>query len=119
MLDCKTTLDNMNISHDDSAVIIGGGGKSPLWRKMISDALGIRLVQMKHTDSSFGSAMLAATAAGDFESPARAVEICNEAISETLPNRENTEKYRKLFKRYKALQKALEPIYNDEDFSLC
>ncbi|MBQ7039274.1 MAG: xylulokinase, partial [Clostridia bacterium] len=38
MLDCKTTLDNLNISHDDCAVIIGGGGKSPLWRQMVSDA---------------------------------------------------------------------------------
>lgn len=114
MLDCKTTLDNMNISHDDSAVIIGGGGKSPLWRKMISDALGIRLVQMKHTDSSFGSAMLAAVADGVFESPAQAVGVCNETVSQTLPDKENTEKYKKLFKRYKAIQKALEPIYNGD-----
>jgi len=52
MLDCKTTLDTMNIEHGDSAVIIGGGGKSPLWRQMISDALGIELVEMKYNDSS-------------------------------------------------------------------
>ena len=68
MLDCKETLDNMNIPHEDCAVIIGGGGKSPLWRQMIADSLGIELVEMKYADSSFGSAMLAGVAVGIFES---------------------------------------------------
>ncbi|MDD6484640.1 MAG: FGGY-family carbohydrate kinase, partial [Clostridiales bacterium] len=119
MLDCKTALDDIGIEHEDSAVIIGGGGKSPLWRQMLSDALGISLKEMKYTDSSFGSAMLAGIAAGIFESPKQAVELCNEVVSETVPNPENTEKYMKLFKKYKAVQKALEPVYNDEDFSIC
>lgn len=113
MLDCKTTLDNMNIGHSDSAVIIGGGGKSPLWRQMVSDALGIRLVEMKYADSSFGSAMLAGVAAGVFESPQMAVERCNEVVSETIPNAENMPEYAKLFEKYKAVQRALEPIYNN------
>ena len=115
MLDCKTTLNSMNIEHNETAVIIGGGGKSPLWRQMISDALGIKLIEMKYADSSFGSAMLAGVAAGIYESPEQAVEKCNEIISQTVPNTENTLKYKKLFKKYKAIQKALEPIYNGED----
>lgn len=114
MLDCKTTLDSMNIEHNDSAVIIGGGGKSPLWRQMIADSLGINLVEMKYTDSSFGSAMLAGVAAGVFESAESAVEKCNKEIRKTVPDFKNTEKYRALFKKYKAIQKALEPIYNGE-----
>jgi len=114
MLDCKTALDNLNIEHNDSAVIIGGGGKSPLWRQMISDALGIKLIEMKYADSSFGSAMLAGTAAGIFESAEHAVAKCNKVVSETFPNNENTLKYKELFKRYKAIQRALEPIYNGE-----
>ena len=114
MLDCKTALDKLNIPHDDCAVIIGGGSKSPLWRQMIADALNIKLVVMKHADSSFGSAMLAGIATGIFESPAQAVEMCNTVVSETVPNAENTEKYAQLFKKYKAVQKALEPIYNGE-----
>ena len=112
MLDCKNTLDSMNIDHEDSAQIIGGGGKSPLWRQMISDALGIKLVQMKYADSSFGSAMLAGIASGVFEDEKHALKVCNHVVSETLPNEENTELYQKVFERYKAIQKALEPIYN-------
>lgn len=114
MLDCKNTLDNMNIKNCDSAVIIGGGGKSPLWRQMVSDALDLKLVEMKYADSSFGSAMLAGIAVGIFDSPKKAIEICNEVVSETVPNPENTEKYSKVFKKYKAIQKVLEPIYNGE-----
>lgn len=114
MLDCKVALDNLNIPHSDKATIIGGGGKSPLWRQMIADSLGITLVEMKYADSSFGSAMLAGVAMGIFETPEKAVTTCNKVVSETYPNYENTEKYAKLFKRYKAIQKALEPIYNGE-----
>ena len=114
MLDCKKTLDSLNIKSEDSAVIIGGGGKSPLWRQMVSDALGLELVEMKHTDSSLGSAMLAAIAVGIFDSPQAALAACNEVISRTLPNADNTAKYAEVFKKYKAVQKALEPIYNGE-----
>ncbi len=114
MLDCKIALESLNIEHENRAAIIGGGGKSPLWRQMISDALGIELVEMKHADSSFGSAMLAGIAVGIFENAEEAVAKCNEIISTTLPNLENTQKYKELFKKYKAVQKALEPIYNGE-----
>lgn len=114
MLDCITTLNCMNIPHEECAVIIGGGGKSPLWRQMISDVLGIKLIEMKYADSSFGSAMLAGTASGIFESAEQAVAKCNKVMSETFPNTENTLKYRELFKKYKAIQKLLEPIYNGE-----
>ncbi len=114
MLDCKMCLDDKNIECESYASIIGGGGKSPLWRQMVSDALGIKLVEMKYADSSFGSAMLAGVACGVFESFEHALKKCNEVVSETLPNEENKEKYLTLFKKYKAVQKALEPIYNGE-----
>ena len=114
MLDCKETLDGMNIEHGDNAIIIGGGGKSPLWRQMVADALNMKLTEMKYADSSLGSAMLAGIASGVFKNPEDAVAKCNNTVSETLPDSENTAKYRELFKKYKAVQKALEPIYNGE-----
>lgn len=114
MLDCMKTLESLNVSTGDSAVIIGGGGKSPLWRQMVADSLGIRLVQMKYVDSSFGSAMLAGVTAGVFESCEQAVDVCNEAVSVTEPIVENKEKYQRLFEKYKAVQNALEPIYNGD-----
>ncbi|MBQ2295836.1 MAG: xylulokinase [Clostridia bacterium] len=114
MLDCKKALDGLNVPHDSLAMIIGGGGKSPLWRQIISDALGMELVEMKYTDSSLGSAMLAGIAVGVFENAEQAVKKCNKVVSTTLPSHENTVKYNEIFRKYKAIQKALERIYNGE-----
>ena len=69
---------------------------------------------MKYADSSFGSAMLAGIAVGIFDNAENALEKCNLVVSETVPCAENTKKYGELFKKYKAIQKALEPIYNGE-----
>ena len=114
MLDCKTALENTGIPHKDTAVVIGGGGKSPLWRQILADVLGITLVQRKYSDSSFGTCMLAGVAIGVFESPEVAVNKCNVAVSETAPNMENHKKYAEIFKKYKAVHDALAPIYHGE-----
>ena len=114
MLDCKNALEGIGIEHDETAAIIGGGGKSPLWRQILADALGITLVEKKYNDSSFGTCMLAGVAMGVFDSPKDALEICNETVSYTEPNMENHAKYQKLFKKYKAVCEALAPIYNEE-----
>lgn len=114
MLDCQRSLEELHVPHGDTAVIIGGGGKSPLWRQMVADALKIKLVERRYVDSSFGSAMLAGVAVGIFENPQKAVERCNETLSVTLPNPEHTLRYQKVFQKYKAIQRALEPIYNGE-----
>ena len=114
LLDCKTELEKIGIPHDNRASIIGGGGKSPLWRQITSDVLGIRLVTKKHSDSSFGSAMLAGIAAGIFDGFEKAVSFCNKTVSETMPNYENHKKYLEMFKRYKKVHDALAPIYDGE-----
>lgn len=112
LLDCKKTVDEANISYENTAAVIGGGANSPLWRQIVSDVLGIRLIQKKYSDSSFGSAMLAGVAVGFFENPAAALEKCNETLSETVPNFENHKTYGDMFCRYKAVHDALSPIYH-------
>lgn len=114
MLDCKITLDSMNIEYGESAVIIGGGSKSRMWCQMVSDALGLTLKCMKYADSSFGSAMLAGIAMGIFKDEQDAINRCNCVTDIINPIEENIKKYNIVFKRYKAVQKALEPIYNGE-----
>ena len=67
---------------------------------------------VESSDSSFGSAMLAGVAVGVFENPKDAVQKCVKFTSETKPNPENTEKYRKIFAEYKKIHDALAPIYS-------
>ena len=70
-------------------------------------------MQKKHSDSSFGSAMLAGIATGVFSDAAQALEICNAEVSRTEPNMENRAKYAELFKTYKRVHDALQPIYSN------
>ncbi|MDP4132448.1 MAG: FGGY family carbohydrate kinase [Bacillota bacterium] len=114
ILDCKKALEGIGIPHESEAVIIGGGGQSPLWRKITSDMLGITLIQKKYSDSSFGSAMLAGVAAGIWDSPQSAVSYCNETISKTDPDFGITDIYAKQYTKYKAVHDALAPIYDGE-----
>ena len=93
-------------------MIIGGGGKSPLWRQITSDVLGLKLIEKQYADSSFGSAMLAGIKAGIWESPQAALDACNKTKSVTEPNEENHKTYAKVFERYKAVHDALAPIYH-------
>ena len=48
------------------ARIIGGGARSSLWRQVIADILGLRIVQPEYTDASYGVALLAGVGAGFF-----------------------------------------------------
>lgn len=112
LLDSKLALDKLNISYKDTAAAIGGGTKGKLWRQMASDVLGLSLKTSESSDSSLGSAMLAGIAAGVFSDPADAVKRCVKPKSVTVPNPENTEKYRKVFEEYKKIHDALAPIYD-------
>ena len=101
LLDCKNALDEIDIPHEDEAIIIGGGAKSPLWRQIVADVLDISVKQPKNSDSSFGAAMLAGVATGVFDSFGDALNKSNENISITSPNKENTQKYMEIFKDIK------------------
>ena len=114
LLDSKRYLDTLGIPHKNEATLIGGGAKGGLWSQITADALGISLTVTESSDSSFGSAMLAGIAAGVFASPKEAAEKCVKPVSVVTPNPENTEKYAKIFEKYKKIHDALAPIYGEE-----
>lgn len=114
LLDCKRYLDSLGIPHKDTATLIGGGAKGGLWSQITADALGISLSITESSDSSFGSAMLAGIASGVFASPEDAVKTCVKPVKVVVPNPENTEKYAKIFEKYKKIHDALAPVYGEE-----
>lgn len=111
LLDSKNYLDKLNIPYNMVATAIGGGTKGKLWRSIVCDALGVTLKTTESSDSSLGSAMLAGLAVGVFKDASDAVEKCIKEKDITIPNPENTEKYKKLFIEYKKIHDALAPIY--------
>ncbi len=113
LLDSRSVLDEVGIDYDLTATAIGGGTKGEFWRQILSDVLGMTLKTVKSSDSSFGSAMLAGIAIGVFADPEDAARKCVKFTSETKPNFENTQKYRKVFEEYKKIHDALAPIYQN------
>ncbi len=113
LLDCITYLKEKGVSIGDKAYVLGGGAKSEVWRQIVADALNLTLVQTENNDSSFGSAMCAGIHAGFFKNFDNAIEVCQKITGRTHPNRENTEKYQKLFKKYKKISAFLVELSNE------
>lgn len=114
LLDNKQYLDTLDIPYNSTATLIGGGAKGPLWKQITADVLGITLRTTESSDSSLGSAMLAGVAVGVFKDAKTAAKLCVKAKDIVYPNPENTEKYAKLFARYKKIHDALAPIYHED-----
>lgn len=113
LLDCKLYFDSLGATHKSIATLIGGGAKGELWRQITADVLGMTLRVTESSDSSLGSAMLAGVALGVFKDAKDAVTTCIKEKSVTKPNPENTEKYRKIYEKYKRIAEALSPVYHE------
>lgn len=114
LLDCKTYLEEKGVKIGDSAYVIGGGAKSKVWRQIVSDALNLALIQTENNDSSFGSAMCAGIASGIFKDYDAASQTCQKVVGETKPIPENTEKYQKVFAKYKKISAFLVELANEK-----
>ena len=114
LLDCKTYLEEKGVQIGKRAYVIGGGAKSKVWRQIVADALGLTLIQTEHNDSSFGSAMCAGIYAGFFKDFDDANAICQKAVGETKPIAKNTEKYAKIFEKYKKISTFLVDLSNEK-----
>lgn len=114
LLDCFNYLKDKGLDLPDTAFAIGGGCKSPLWRGIISDVLGLRLIVTENNDSSFGGALCAAIAMGVFKDFADASKKTQKVVAVVKPNMENHEKYLKLFEKYKAISQFTLEFYKNE-----
>ncbi len=95
-----------------SAALVGGGSRSPLWRKIISNVLGISLViPVSEEGPSMGGAMLGAVASGCFRD-IRELSLNFAGVKETLePDRELTERYNERYGRFRELYPALKDFF--------
>jgi xylulokinase len=91
--------------------ISGGGSKSPVWRQIIADVLGVELVTVNTAEGgAYGAALLAAVGGGVYAS---VEEVCAKVISvtgSTAPG-EDREVYEQIYPVYRELYPALKPIF--------
>ncbi len=89
----------------------GGGAKSPLWRQIIADVLGVELVITNATEGpAFGAALLAGVAGGVYNTVQAACDQTVRVIERTSPRPETAAAYAHAYETYKALYPALKPI---------
>ncbi len=98
----------------DEVRISGGGAKSPLWRQILADVLGVELVRVRIAEgAAFGAALLAGVGAGVWTSVAEACVAGVELGKSTKPTREGREIYQAEYQRFREHYPALQPLFGD------
>ena len=95
-----------------SSKLCGGGSKSPLWRTIFANVLGIPL-ELPKTEQGpgYGGAMLAMVGCGRFESVQAAADALVEVASVVEPDPELTARYEARYRQYRTIYPALKPVF--------
>ena len=92
--------------------VCGGGAKSPLWRRIFANVLGIPLDMVKTEQGpGYGAAMLAMVGCGKFVSVQEAADKLVEVASTTEPDAALTAKYEARYQSFKKLYPALKDFF--------
>jgi xylulokinase len=106
--DSFTLIKNAGLGKIDQVRISGGGAKSPLWRQIMADVLGVELVTVNTTEgAAFGAALLAAVGVSTFKDVPAACEATIQITGRTSPSAHSA-RYLEVYPRYQALYPILE-----------
>jgi len=98
----------------DCSNICGGGSKSPLWRTIFANVLGIPLNILKTEQGpGYGGAMLAMVGCGRFASVQAASNALVEITATVEPDPELTQKYEVAYRRWHKLYPALKDFFKE------
>ena len=94
------------------SMICGGGAKSPLWRKIFANVLGIPLdLPQTEQGPGYGGAVLAMGGCGAFESVQSACGTLVRVASTVEPDAELTARYEERYRKFKTIYPALKIIF--------
>ena len=92
--------------------LCGGGGKSPLWRRILANILNISLdIPVAEEGPGYGGAMLAMVGCGEYASVREAAEKLVGVASVIEPEPSLAAKYDAQYNKYKRVYPALKPIF--------
>lgn len=95
-----------------SSKICGGGGKSPLWRQILANVLGIRLeVVACEEGPGYGGAILAAVARGKFKSVAQATRKLVRVVDTVKPDPALTQRYEERYGQFRQIYPCLKGLF--------
>lgn len=94
--------------------ICGGGAKSPLWKKIIANVLGIEVEVIESEEGpGYGGAMLAAVACGEYESVEAAANALVKVVDVIMPDGELVEKYEKRYRQFAKIYPAVKDLFEE------
>ena len=94
--------------------ICGGGAKSPLWRKIVANVLGIPVDIMKSEEGpGLGGAMLAAVVCGEYTSVEDAASHIVKVVDTVEPDPDLVKKYDEKYRKFAKIYPALKDIYSE------
>lgn len=97
----------------ESTRIVGGGAKSPLWRKMIANILNVKLeIPAIEEGPSMGGAMLAMVASGAYTSVEEAAKVIVRIVKTEEPDPELVKKYNERYAQFRNLYPGCAPLFD-------
>lgn len=94
--------------------LVGGGAKSPLWRKILSNVLGIRLNILKTEQGpGMGGVILAMVGTGEYASVKEASEKITEFAECVTPDEKLTALYEEKYNKYREIYPALKGVFKN------
>ncbi len=113
LCDCNDILREMGI-RVEAMMACGGGGKSPVWRQMLSDLYKCRVQTVKQSEGpALGAAILAGVGCGVYESVEKACETLISPESLCEPRQQEAEIYEEYHRVYKRLYGALKEEFKE------
>ena len=93
--------------------ICGGGAKSPLWRKMITNIMNMEVERITSEEGpGLGGAMLAAVGCGEYASVEEAAKAIVKVLDVQKPDPELVKKYEEKYQQFKAIYPACKPVFD-------
>ena len=94
--------------------IVGGGAKSPLWRKIIANVLGLTVeVPACEEGPSMGGAMLAMVACNAYSSVEEAAQNIVKVVDTIEPDQALVEKYNQKYQIFHKIYPTIKPLFQE------
>ena len=99
--------------HIERTKICGGGAKSPLWKKIIANVLNVEVEVIETEEGpSYGGALLAAVACGEFKSIEEAVSTVVKVKETIKPDAELVSKYEDRYEKFRKIYPTVKELFS-------
>jgi len=106
-------MDAVGLEDIDQIRLSGGGTKSPVWRQVLADILGVDLISVETAEgAALGAALLAGVGVGVWPSAGDACSAAVQLGERTTPDGTAMSAYSRIYELFRAHYTALRPVFH-------